>query len=69
MTEREIVSVVWQERGDLIYVTYAEEEPDRMVATHAIAAAFATEVGLNPAAAPDGIRRWVRDPETQHAAS
>jgi hypothetical protein len=69
MTEREIVSVVWQERGDLIYVTYVEEEPDRMVATHAIAADFAREAGLSPVAAPDGIRRWVRDPETEPAAS
>jgi len=68
MTEREIVSVVWHEQNDLIYVTYVEEEPDRMVATQAVATEFAREAGLSLVAAPNGISRWVREPETQPAA-
>lgn len=68
MAEREIVSVVWHERDDLIYVTYADEDPDRMVAVQAVAADFAREAGLSMVPAPAGIRRWVRDPQTQDAA-
>jgi hypothetical protein len=68
MAEREVVSVVWHERDDLIYVTYADEDPDRMVAVHAVAADFAREAGLSMVPAPDGICRWVRNPETQDAA-
>jgi hypothetical protein len=68
MAEREIVSVVWHERDDLIYVTYAAEDPDRMVAVQAVAADFAREAGLSMVPAPHGICRWVRDPEIQDAS-
>ena len=63
MAEREIVSVVWHERDDLIYVIYAEEDPDRMVALQTVAADLAREAGLSMVPAPDGICRWVREPQ------
>lgn len=62
MAEREIVSVEWQERDDVITVTYVDAEPDQMVAVQSVAASFAHEAGLHPVTAPDGVCRWVRDP-------
>jgi hypothetical protein len=62
MAEREVVSVAWYERDDLICVTYIDDEPDRMTAAQSVAADFARETGLRPVATSDGICRWVRDP-------
>ncbi len=62
MAEREIVSVEWHERNDMITVTYIDDEPDQMVAVQSVAADFAHETGLRPVTAPDRICRWVRDP-------
>jgi hypothetical protein len=63
MAEYEITSVIWHERNDQIYVTYADEEPDHMVSTQHVAADLARDAGLSPVAAPHGIHRWVRTPE------
>ncbi len=62
MAEREIVSVEWHERDDVICVTYVDEEPDQMMAVQSVAADLAQETGLRPVTATDGICRWVRDP-------
>jgi len=62
MAEREIVSVEWHERDEVIHVTYVDDDPDQMVAAQAVAADFAREAGLRPETVPDGMSRWVRDP-------
>jgi len=62
MAEREIVSVEWHERDEVIHVTYVDVDPDQMVAAPSVAAHFAREAGLRPETAPDGMSRWVRDP-------
>lgn len=62
MAEREIVSVEWHERDEVIAVTYVDDDPDQMVAAQSVAADFAREAGLRPDSSPDGICRWVRDP-------
>ena len=65
MAEYEITGVIWHERNDQIYVTYAEEEPDHMVSTQQVAADLARDAGLSPVPAPRGIFRWVRTPESK----
>ena len=59
MSERQVVSVVWQDGGD-IYVIYDSGEPDHMTATSEVAASFAAEVGLHLTQAGHGTLRWVR---------
>ena len=61
MTERQVMSVVWQEAGD-IYVIYDSGEPDHMTASSEVAAGFAAEVGLHLEQAGHGTLRWVRAP-------
>jgi hypothetical protein len=68
MAEYEITGVIWHERNDQIYVTYVEEEPDHMVSTQQVASDLARDAGLSPVAAPRGIRRWVRTPESKAGA-
>jgi len=63
MAEREIVCVEVHEVDDAMCVTYVDDEPDRMMATQSVVAGFAQEAGLHPVAAPDGVCRWVRDPD------
>lgn len=67
MAEHEVASVVWHEGDEQIYVTYVEEEADRMVATEHVATKFAEDAGLSVVDAPSGIKRWVRDPATPSA--
>jgi hypothetical protein len=62
MAEREIVSVEWHERDEVIAVTYARDDPDQMIAAQSVAADLAREAGLHPESSPDGIWRWIRDP-------
>ncbi len=62
MAEREIVSVEWHERDEVIHVAYVDDDPDHMTAAQSVAADFAREAGLRPESAPDGMSRWVRAP-------
>ncbi len=52
MAEREIASIVWEERDDQICVAYVADEPDHMVATQLVAAELARDAGLSLVATP-----------------
>ncbi len=69
MAEREIASIVWDERDDQICVAYVEDEPDHMVATQVVAAELARDAGLSLVSAPVGTYKWVRDPGTPCVAT
>ncbi len=64
MEERAITSVVWHERGHRIEVTYLGGDSDRLWGSEAVAVVLAKNAGLSAVPAPQGSRRWVRDPET-----
>ena len=60
MTGREIVSVLWQQRGNSIRVVYLDSDAEDLVGSEAMAAELAQEAGLEPVPTSPGTARWVR---------
>jgi hypothetical protein len=65
MAERDIVSIVWHQKGDQVDLHYLEGEPDRLVGAVAVVADLAASVGLTIVPSPPGTKQWVRDPESE----
>lgn len=61
--QREIVRVVWKELGSRIQVIYADGESDRVRGSQLVAADIATDAGLTVVPTPEGMARWVKDPD------
>jgi hypothetical protein len=59
-TEREITGVIWQEDGEHLYVLYAANEPEHLIGSRDVAAAFAEDVGLILEEKASGSLRWSR---------
>lgn len=60
MAEREIVSIIWHERGDQVDLVYIEGESDRLVGARDVVAELARSVGLISVPSASGTIRWVR---------
>ena len=67
MSEREIASIVWHERGEQVDLIYVEGESDRLVGSRAVVTELALSAGLTTVPAPTGMIRWVRSPEDEPA--
>jgi hypothetical protein len=65
MPERQIASVVWHQVGHHIEVIYVEGDLDHLFGPEEKAAELAANAGLGvPLPTPDGMVRWVHDPDT-----
>jgi len=60
VAEREIVSIIWHQRGDQVDLVYIEGESDRLVGAHDVVAELARSVGLISVPSASGTIRWVR---------
>ena len=68
MQDSEVESILWHPHDQSIEVIYASRGPDRLIASHEIAAAFAEDVGLGHRLATDGSVRWQRaGPQSESA--
>jgi hypothetical protein len=56
----EIIGIVWHEAGEHLFLLYAEGEPERLVATEAVAARLAADIGLDVEVRSHGAVRWTR---------
>jgi len=63
MAERGINSIVWHHGRDRIDVIYVEGDTDRLWGSESVAVVLANNAGLTAVSAPEGTRRWVRDPD------
>ena len=64
LSETEIVSVLWIERGHHIEVVYADERTERRKGDLLVATELAEGASLQIVHTPNGMARWVRDPES-----
>jgi hypothetical protein len=63
-TRREIVSIVWSQKGHLIDISYDVGDTDQLEGAHQLAAELAADAGLSLVPTRDGTVRWVkRDPD------
>jgi hypothetical protein len=60
MTGREIVSVLWHQRGNSIRVVYLHSDAEDLVGSEAMAAELAEEAGLERVPTSSGTSRWIR---------